>query len=114
MVADPAGVVAGTDAGLPGFPSRRGRASRRSPGRPGPGAPCLPPPAGRGFDASLRAPWLPSAGGGRTEGRPFTPTGLVSGLVRCTAWGAGVWWLATEHGWAALARTLEWAAGRVW
>jgi hypothetical protein len=68
----------------------------------------------RDFDASLRAPWLPSAGGGRAEARPFTPTGLVSGLVRCTAWGAGVWWLATEQGWAALARTLEWAAGRVW
>jgi hypothetical protein len=68
----------------------------------------------RDFDASLRAPWLPPAGGGRAERWPFTPTGLVSGLVRFTAWGAGVWWLATEQGWAALARTLEWAAGRVW
>jgi hypothetical protein len=66
------------------------------------------------FDASLRAPWLPSAGGGRAEARPFTPTGLVSGLVCCTAWGGGVWWLATDRGWAALARTLEWVAGRVW
>src|SRR5262249_62143808 len=64
-------------------------------------------------EASLRPPWLPSAGGGRPEARPFTPTGLVSGLVRCTAWGAGVWWLATEQGWAG-ARTLEWAAGHVW
>src|SRR5262249_12477049 len=66
------------------------------------------------FDASLRPPWLPSVGGGRAEARPFTPTGLVSGLVRCTAWGAGVWWLATEQGWVTLARTLEWTAGRVW
>src|SRR5205823_13204685 len=52
----------------------------------------------RDFDASLRAPWLPPAGGGRAGAWPFTPTGLVSGLVRCTAWGAGVWWLATEQG----------------
>jgi hypothetical protein len=34
--------------------------------------------------------------------------------VRCTAWGAGVWWLAAEPGGAGLARTLEWAAGRAW
>jgi hypothetical protein len=45
---------------------------------------------------------------------PFTPSGLLSGLVGCTAWGAGVWWLATEHGGISLARTLEWAAGRIW
>jgi hypothetical protein len=68
----------------------------------------------RDFDAALRAPWLPPAGGGRAEARPFTPTGLVSGLVRFTVWGAGVWWLATDQGWAALARSLEWVAGRVW
>jgi hypothetical protein len=68
----------------------------------------------RDFDASLRAPWLPSAGGGRPEARSFIPSGLVSGLVRCTVWGAGVWWLAAEQGWAPLARSLEWAAGRVW
>lgn len=66
------------------------------------------------FDASLRAPWLPAANGLRVEARPFAPTGLVSGLVRVTAWGAGVWWLAKEHDWATLARTLEWAAGRAW
>src|SRR5207249_3351009 len=68
----------------------------------------------RDFDASLRAPWLPPADAGRAGGQPFTPTGLVGGLVRFTAWGAGVWWLATEQGGADLARTLEWAAGRVW
>lgn len=66
------------------------------------------------FDASVRAPWLPAAGGGRAAARPFTHTGLVSALVRCTAWGAGVWWLAAAHGESALARTLEWVAGRVW
>src|SRR5438105_1239720 len=53
------------------------------------------------FDASLRAPWLPPVGGGHTEARRLTPSALVGGLVCCTAWGAGVWWLATAHGWAA-------------
>jgi hypothetical protein len=65
----------------------------------------------RDFDASLRAPWLPKAREGPWS---FTPSGLVSGLVCCTAWGAGVWWLATEQGGAAFARALEWAAGRIW
>jgi hypothetical protein len=65
----------------------------------------------RDFDASLRASWLAPADGGRAG---FTPTDLVRDLVRCTACGAGVWWLATEQGWAALAHNLEWAAGRVW
>src|SRR5262245_7967801 len=68
----------------------------------------------RDFDGSVRAPWLPSVGGGRAEARSFTPTGLVSGLVRFTVWGAGVWWLATDQGWADLAHTLEWVAARVW
>jgi hypothetical protein len=63
------------------------------------------------FDASLRAPWLPATG---LAVMPFTPTALVSALVRCTAWGAGVWWLATTHGWVRAADGLEWAAGRVW
>jgi hypothetical protein len=70
----------------------------------------------RDFDASLRPPWLPSAGGRWAETWPFTPTGLVGGLACGTVWGAGVWWVATEQGqgWAPLARGLEWAAGRVW
>ncbi len=68
----------------------------------------------RGFDASLRPPWLPPTGEGPARAWPFTPAGLVSGLVCCTAWGAGVWWLATDHGGVPLARALEWAAGRVW
>jgi hypothetical protein len=63
------------------------------------------------FDASLRAPWLPATG---PAAFPFTAAGLVSALVRCTIWGAGVWWLATAHGWLRVAAGLEWAAGRVW
>ena len=66
------------------------------------------------FDASLRPPWLSPAGGTRGGPRPLSPSGLVGGLVRCTVWGAGVWWLAGEHGAAGLASALEWAAGRVW
>lgn len=65
-----------------------------------------------GFDAALRPPWLPSAG--RPGTSSITPAGLVSGLARCTVWGFGVWWLAAEHGGHTLARTLEWAAGRLW
>jgi hypothetical protein len=65
-------------------------------------------------DASLRAPWLPSASEWRAGASPFTPTSLVSGLLCCTVWGAGVWWVANEQGGVGLARTLEWAAGRIW
>jgi hypothetical protein len=67
-----------------------------------------------GFDALLRPPWLASPGGGRAEPGLFTPSGLASGLVRCTIWGAGLWWLATEHGWADVAQMLQLVAGRVW
>jgi hypothetical protein len=67
----------------------------------------------RNFDASLRPPWLAATGAGRAEVRPFTATGLVSLLVRCSAWGGGVWWLAHEQG-SALAPALAWVAGRVW
>jgi hypothetical protein len=66
------------------------------------------------FDGSLRAPWLPAPGAGRVGGWPITPSGLVSGLLRLTVWGVGVWLLATEQGWTAVAAGLEWTAGRVW
>jgi hypothetical protein len=66
------------------------------------------------FDASLRVPWSQPSTGELTESQTLTPTRMVGGLVRWTVWGAAVWWVAHQHGWAGPARALELIAGRVW
>ena len=66
------------------------------------------------FDAAFRRPWSPPAAGTRADPHPATPTRLVTGLVRLTVWGGGLWALAQLSGWTDLARRLEWAVGRVW
>jgi hypothetical protein len=66
------------------------------------------------FDAAFRRPWLPAPAAGRPDAHTLTPTRLVTGLVRLTVWGGGLWCLARLYGWTDLTRGLEWIAGRAW
>jgi hypothetical protein len=72
MVVHPAGVVAGTDAGLPGFPSWCGRASRAFLAGEVVGRIVCRRLRACDFDASARTVAAPG-GRGRAGARPFTP-----------------------------------------
>jgi hypothetical protein len=66
------------------------------------------------FDAAFRRPWFPAPAAGRPDAHMLTPARLVTGLVRLTVWGGGLWCLARLYGWTDLARGLEWVAVRAW
>src|SRR5262245_25773263 len=51
------------------------------------------------FDAAFRRPWSPSPAGGRADTQPRTPTRLITGLVRLSVWGGGIWVLAYAYEW---------------
>jgi hypothetical protein len=68
----------------------------------------------RHFDAAFRRPWSPPPVSGRSDTHAVTSTRLVTGLIRLTVWGGGLWVLAYLSGWTDVTRNLAWFAGRVW
>jgi hypothetical protein len=66
------------------------------------------------FDAAFRRPWLPAPAAEHSEAQSLTPTRLVTGLIRLTIWGGGLWCLAYLYDWSDLGRGLEWIAVRAW
>jgi hypothetical protein len=66
------------------------------------------------FDNAFRKPWSPPPAVLRADTHSLTPTRAITGLVRVTIWGAGVWVLAYLSGWTELTHRLERVAGWVW
>jgi hypothetical protein len=66
------------------------------------------------FDNAFRKPWSPPPSVLRADTHSLTPTRVLSGLVRVTIWGAGLWVLAYLSGWTDLTSRLERIAGWVW